>query len=94
MKHMLIEFHGANCSWCLNNTLTHLRSHASVSSADLQPRTGCIELDYEADNFDELLKGVRADLHGWRQADNGERVMIDLNVHPSSMCPCRPPENA
>lgn len=90
MTHTVIEFRGANCSWCLNNMLNHLRSHGSVSSAHLQTGTGCIEVDHNAADFDELLRGIRTDLRGWRQAENGERVMIDVDVHPSAMCPFRP----
>ncbi|MGH9066113.1 MAG: hypothetical protein ACRD0J_01105 [Acidimicrobiales bacterium] len=67
--------------------LAHLRSHESVSRAELRAGRGCIEVDHDTGDFAELLEGVRADLRGWRQADNGERVMIDLDVHPSSMCP-------
>lgn len=90
MNHTLIEFHGANCAWCLNNMLTHLRSHDSVTSAEFNAGTGCIEVDHDTDDFGDLLAGVRADLRGWRQADNGERVMVDLDVHPSSACPFGP----
>jgi len=93
MRRTLIEFHGANCSWCLNNMLTHLRSHGSVQSAEFQKGTGCIEVDHDAGDFDELFEGVSMDLRGWRQADNGERVMIDLDVHPSAMCPFRSSED-
>lgn len=94
MSHRLIEFHGANCAWCVNNMLTHLRSHELVTSAEFNAGTGCIEIDHGTVDFDELLAGVRADLRGWRQADNGERVMVDLEVHLSSACPFRPVEDA
>lgn len=89
MTHTLIEFHGANCTWCLNNMLTHLRSHDSVISAEFRAGSGCIEVDHNATDFDEILNGVQADLRGWRQADNGERVMVDLDVHSASQCPFR-----
>lgn len=87
MRRTVIEFKGANCSWCLNNTLSHLRSHRSVLSAHVREGTGCIEVDHDAGDADELLGGVHADLRGWQSADNGERVMVDLHVHESSDCP-------
>jgi len=87
MRHTLIEFHGANCSWCLRNTIDHLRSFDSVVSARERMGTGCIEVDHDAADIDELLAGVQADLRGWEQADNGERVMVDLQVHEAAQCP-------
>lgn len=86
----LIEFHGANCSWCLNNMLTHLRSHESVVSVSYHAGTGCIEVDHDADDAADLLAGIQEDLRGWRQADNGERMMVDLDVHPAEACPFEP----
>lgn len=90
MTPTVIEFHGANCPWCLNNMLDHLRSHESVVSVRLRSGTGCIEVEHDAADFANLLSGVQTDLRGWRQADNGERLMIDLDVHPSSACPFEP----
>lgn len=87
MRRTVIEFSGANCVWCLNNTLAHLRSHESVLSARLQKGTACIEVDHDAGDLDELLAGLQADLRGWQRADNGERVIVDLQVHDSSECP-------
>lgn len=89
MKRTLIEFRGANCSWCLNNMLSHLRSHDSVIAAEFQAGKGCIEVDHDAEDFEQLLAGVESDLRGWRLADNGERVMVDLDVHESTQCPFR-----
>ena len=92
VRRTLIEFNGANCSWCLNRTLTHLRSHDSVLSARVREGTGCIEVDHDADDLDELLAGLHADLRGWQKADNGERVLVDLRVHEESQCSFRPPD--
>ena len=91
MSRTLIEFNGANCSWCLNQTIAHLRSHGSVVSARVREGTGCIEVDHDAGDMDELLAGLHADLRGWHKADNGERVMVDLRVHEESQCSFRPP---
>lgn len=94
MRRTLIEFRGANCTWCVNNTVSHLRSHDSVLSTRVQAGQGCIEVDHDAGDLDELLAGVHADLRGWQQADNGERVMVDLRVHEAAKCPFRPPDGA
>ncbi len=92
MRRTLIEFSGANCSWCLNTTLVHLRSHQSVRSARVREGAGCVEVDHDAGDLDELLTGLNADLRGWQKADNGERVMVNLRVHEESQCSLRPPE--
>lgn len=87
MARTVIEFNNANCSWCLNNMISHLHSQAAVKSVRYEAGTGCIEVDHDAEDIAELMSGVKADLRGWRQGDNGERVMIDLDVHPSESCP-------
>lgn len=92
MTRTLIEFHGANCSWCLNNMISHLRSSEGVVAVRFQAGTGCIEVDHDAGDVAQLLSGMRADLRGWRQADNGERVMVDLGVHSSATCHFKPPD--
>lgn len=83
----VIEFHGANCNWCLNDMVSHLRSHPSVRVATLHAGAGCIEVSHDAPDVDGLLVALRADLRGWNQADNGERVMVQVPVHPSPKCP-------
>lgn len=85
-RRTVIEFHGANCTWCLNHTLAHLRAHDSVTSARLHAASGCIEVNHTASDIDDLLAGTQLRLRGWRQADNGERVMIDLDVHRAGSC--------
>lgn len=91
-RRTLIEFNGANCAWCLNNTLSHLRSHPSVLLARVREGTGCIEVDHDAGDLDELLAGLHVDLRGWQKADNGERMMVELKVHEAAQCRFRPPE--
>jgi hypothetical protein len=83
----VIEFRGANCSWCLNDMLAHLRSHNSVMSATTRSGSGCIEVRHDASDLDDLLTSLQADLRGWYQAENGERVMVHVPVHPSRRCP-------
>lgn len=83
----VVEFQGANCSWCLNDMLGHLRAHDSVMSATLRAGAGCVEVRHHAPDIEELITALRAELRGWRQADNGERVMVQVPVHPSPTCP-------
>lgn len=86
-KRTMFEFDGANCGWCLSRTLAHLRADERVRWAALQAGSSCIEVHHTASDAGDLLTGVGALLRGWRQADNGERVIVDLDVHPSSSCP-------
>ena len=90
MRRTLIEFDGANCSWCLNRALAHLRSHGSVLSARVREGTGCIEVDHDAGDLDDLLAGLHADLRGWQKADNGERMLVNLRTHEEARCSFRP----
>lgn len=87
---VVIEFRGANCTWCLNTLLGHLRGCNSVVSATLHAGTGCIEVRADAADLDDLLAALEVDLRGWNQADNGERVMVQLAVHESQQCPFSP----
>ena len=86
-RRTVIEFHGANCAWCLNDIFADIRRHGSVVSATLHAGTGCIEVRHDAHDLEGVLADIRTDLRGWRQADNGERVMIYVSVHPSRQCP-------
>lgn len=92
MRQTLIEFRGANCTWCLNYAISHLRSRHAVRAVQVQAGMGCIEVDHDADDLDELLPDVRADLRGWQRADNAERVLVDLQVHEAGQCPLRTDE--
>lgn len=85
----LIQFQGANCAWCLNELVSDLRSHDSVVTATLHAGAGCIEVRHGAPDVGSVLRDLQADLRGWRQADNGERVMVQVPVHPSRKCPFR-----
>lgn len=87
LRQSVIEFHGANCAWCLNDMLSDLRSHDSVVAATFHAGTGCIEVRYGAPDVGDVLTALQADLRGWHQADNGERVMVEVPVHPSRNCP-------
>ena len=83
----VIEFHGANCAWCLNEMLSELRSHGSVLTATLRAGAGCIEVRPCGPDACDVLTALHADLRGWHQADNGERVMVQVPLHPSRNCP-------
>ena len=82
----VLEFRGANCAWCLNDVLNGLRSQDAVVTATLHAETGCIEVIHEARDVGDVLSAIRADLRGWHQADNGERVMVRVPLHPSPNC--------
>lgn len=83
----VIEFRGANCTWCLNEMLSELRSHHSIVTAAFQAGRGCIEVRHDAPDLGDVLTALQADLRGWHQADNGERVMVQVPLHPSRKCP-------
>ncbi len=90
MDRTTIEFRKSNCAWCINNTAAELRSMTPVREVRLRPDVGCIEVDHEFADPRQLLDGVRRGLHRWVLADNGERMIVDVDAHPSAECPFRP----
>jgi hypothetical protein len=43
-------------------------------------------VEHDHDDPAALIAEIHDDLRGWEQADNGERVMVDLDVHEESQC--------
>lgn len=80
-----IELGNSNCSWCLNNMLDDLRRQVVVQAVRLDASAGCLLVDH-AGNRAALLARVHAMARGSEVADNGEPVMVDLDVPEEPRC--------
>ncbi|MDQ6785011.1 MAG: hypothetical protein M3063_16560 [Actinomycetota bacterium] len=57
-----------------------------VRAVQINLAAGCLVVDHGHDNPAALVAEIHDDLRGWEQADNGETVMVDLDVHEESQC--------
>ena len=80
-----IELGNSNCSWCLNNMLEDLRGRAVVEAVHLDASAGCLVVDHAGDPA-ALLARVHAVVRGSEVADNGESVMVGLDVREEPRC--------
>jgi len=76
----IFELGNSNCSWCLNSTLDDLRGRADVGAVFLNASAGCLVVNHKSDSA-ALLARVRSVIRGSATADNGESVMVELDVH-------------
>ncbi len=88
--HTVVQLGNSNCSWCVNAMIEHLRARPLVREVRSSMTTGCLEVDHDYADEAELVAGIHDDLRGWVKADNGEAVMVELDVHPEGQCPLRP----
>jgi hypothetical protein len=82
----IIQLGSSNCGWCLNAMADQLRARPLVGNVHLNASTGCLVVDHEHDDPAALIAGIQHDLRGWELAENGEAVMVDLDVHEESQC--------
>ena len=67
--------------------VAHLRARPLVRLVRLSRSTGYLVVDHDHDNVAALVTEISEDLRGWELADNGERVMVTLDVHEQGVCP-------
>jgi hypothetical protein len=79
------ELGNSNCNWCLNSTLDDLRGQSDVEAVFLKASAGCLVVDHKADP-EALQARVRSVVRGPEIADNGESVMVELDVHEEPRC--------
>ncbi len=82
-----------NCSWCLNAMADRLAARPLVGRVHVDSAAGCLVVDHDHDDPTALVAEIHDDLRGFEAADNGEMVMVDLDVHEESQCrlaPARP----
>lgn len=71
---------GANCSWCLNETLDLLRAEPGVSAAVADIGRQCLIIDHDDIAVDRLLAVIRGHLHA-EDMTSAERVMVAVDPH-------------
>jgi len=63
-----------------------LRARPLVRQVHLNSTAGCLVVDHDHDRPAGLVAEIHDHLRGWELADNGEAVMVDLDVHEESEC--------
>jgi hypothetical protein len=80
-----IEVVGADCPWCLNDTLDRLRTIDGVTGVHASMTGRCIQVLHHQAHVPSLLAVVRTTLHGTSTFSNElEMVAIDPHVAPTS----------
>lgn len=76
---MLTEMHidGANCSYCLNDTLAALRAAPGVRDVTTSSTSGCLAIEHDDLEPEALVRIVREHLHGVAMA-GAEVVMTSV----------------
>ena len=69
---------GANCPFCLNDVIDHLRSVDGITSVDSSISEGCIAIEHGDVDVAGLVDMIRTSLHGATFAAN-EIVMSPIN---------------
>jgi hypothetical protein len=83
----VVKLQNSNCVRCLDLMSTRLRARPLVSQVHVDASSGCLVVDHDHDDPAALIVQIHDDLRGWELADNGERVMVYLDVHQESECP-------
>jgi hypothetical protein len=69
---------GANCPWCLRETLDQLRREPGVEAVTSSTVGQCIEVRHRGVGTGRLLSVIREHLHGDGMSSN-ERVMVEVD---------------
>jgi copper chaperone CopZ len=76
--HTNLRIDGANCPFCLNDVIDRLRAIDGVTSVDSSISAGCLAIDHDALDPEDLLNLIRTSLHGVSMASN-EIVMSPID---------------
>ncbi len=82
----VVQLANSNCPWCLRAMSDRLRARPLVRQVHLNSTAGCLVVDHDHDRPAGLVAEIHDHLRGWELADNGEAVMVDLDVHEESEC--------
>jgi hypothetical protein len=82
----MVELGNSNCGSRLNAMTRHLQAQPLVRHVQLHASTGCLVVDHDLGDPAALITGIRHHLRGWELADNGERVLVDLDIHDEQGC--------
>lgn len=81
---------GANCPWCLNETLERLRHEPGVCSVEASAAGQCVRIEHAGLSDERLLDVIRGHLRGsvtW----STEQVMVEVEPRVASLhCTHRP----
>lgn len=73
-----LRIDGANCSYCLNDTIAALRAAPGVRKVDTSAVSGCLAIDHDGVAPATLVELVRQHLHGVALA-GAEIVMVSVD---------------
>lgn len=82
----VVELGNSNCTLCRDAVIAHLMTRPLVTRVRPDSAAGCLVVEHDHDSPAALLAVIRDDLRGWKLADNGERVMVTLEVHEGTGC--------
>lgn len=80
----VVQLANSNGPWCLRTWSDRLLARALVRQVHVNSTAGCLVVDH--DHPERLVAEIHDDLRGWELADNGEAVMVDLDMHVESEC--------
>lgn len=76
---------GANCPWCLNETLDALRAEAGVVSAEASISDQCLRVEHRGVDTARLVAVIGDHLRADEMA-SAEHVMLPVAPHPADTC--------
>ena len=76
--HTNLRVDGANCSFCLNDVVDHLRTVDGITSVESSVSEGCIAIEHDDLDVAELVETIGTSLHGVTMAAN-EIVMSPID---------------
>lgn len=82
----VVELGNSNCTLCRDAVIDHLMTRPLVRQVRPNSSAGCLSIEHDHDSAAALLAVIQDDLRGWELADNGERVMVTLDVHEGAAC--------
>lgn len=85
----IVQLGNSNCGWCLNAMVNRLRAQSLVRRVQLDQAAGCLVVDHDRDDPSAMISEILELVRGWELASNGERVMVELDVHEELQCPWR-----
>ena len=74
-----IRIVGANCPWCLNDTIERLRDHPGVVDAHASMSEQCLRIEHHDVPVEELVTLLHRYLHG-TELSSVEPVMIEVDA--------------
>lgn len=79
-----IAVDGANCPWCLEQTLEALRAEPGVLAAQASSTGHCLNVEHHQVEDEHLLEVIRANLHGYDRTP-AETLMVQIDPQVASL---------